>query len=578
MRITRVGRYLHIHCSTAHYPNLRTLPGFKRELEKGLIKAEPSRANLEHLLENFPAAKWESEDYLRIQKLESLEKSSIEEYNEFDFDFKLPPYQHQIEAFYRSADMPGFAYFMEMGTGKTKVLIDNIAYLWLKGKIEGALILAPNGVHEQFIEEQLEIHMPNFCDYISFSHASGGKVAWRKKYESFMDYKGPWCKILAINIEALSHNSGLQKGSQFLKSFDGRRKKVLIAVDESTRIKSRSSIRTKNAFKLRAPCSYARILSGSPITRGVEDLFNQFKFLSPNILGYTSYYTFKNRYCVVEQENHFVKTRKGALKEVEVEHIQDYKNMDELKRKVLPWCHRATKDECLDLPPKIYKNRFVPISDEQRKAYRELAREMEIELNGQYLSAAMAIVRLTKLQQILCGFLRMGDEKDYIFKKNPRLIAAQEWVEEAQGQVVIWARFTRDIDLLCEAFPGDHVRYDGKVNKTERKKAKEDFLAENKRIFIGKPASGGLGLNWLVGAHDVLYFSNSFDAEHRWQSEDRNHRMGTKKTVTYTDLVVPKSIDTYILTALRSKKDIATMVTEDIRDLLREVILRAKTL
>lgn len=571
MKIEAQGKRLVIRNCLNFKARLRAVPGFNKWEECDLI-LEASRANIEWLHAEFPAAEWSGQAGEVLDSLHAMKRREDESLNvplhidAGDHLFKTEPYRHQLEAWHRSKEMAVFGYFMEMGTGKTKVLIDNIAWLWHNNKIDGVLYLSPNGVHRQFIKSELPKHMPEDVQYTADFYASGGKAQEKRRRARFLSLKTEKLKILSANIESLSSSSGFGFCEAFLKSFTppgkGPVRRVMIVVDESTRIKNMNSNRTKAAFKLRVLCAYARILSGSPITRGVEDFYPQMSFLSTKILGYTSKYTFKNRYVITEK----------AGKDDQYEVVIGYQNLEELTTRLAPYVHRVTKEECLDLPPKLYIRREVAVSIEQKEAYNKLSKELELEFNEGHLTVTAAAAKIVKLQQILCGFVKLSDGKIVRFNNVPRLDEVYDIVSFTEGQLVIWARFTEDVDRLLELLKEwPCVRYDAKVSSEAKEKAKQDFLHKRARIFVGKAASGGIGINELVKASNVIYYSNSYDAEHRWQSEDRNHRLGMEGQTTYYDLVCPGSVDEDILSNLQAKKNIETLTISDLRKMLRTI-------
>lgn len=573
MKIESHGKRLLVHGALSFKARLRNIPGFNKWDEDGItFVCEPSRANIEWLQSEFPAADWVGEATSVLSSLSEMRKMEEQSLNvpkiidAGDHCFKTAPYRHQLEAWHRSKDMKVFGYFMEMGTGKTKVLIDNIAWLWHNEKIDGVLYLAPNGVHRQFVRTELPKHMPEDVAYVASFYSASAKSAEKVKLSKFISTAFDKLKVLSVNIESLSHRLGFAVADNFLRTFKPKGKgpvrRVMIVMDESTRIKNIQSNRTKSAFRLRVFCDYARILSGSPVTRGVEDLYPQMSFLSTKILGFTSKYTFKNRYVVTEK----------AGKDDQYEVVVGYENLDELSARLAPYVHRVTKEECLDLPPKLFIVREIAVSNEQRDAYNTLKRKLLLEFEEGQITIKAAAAKLVKLQQILCGFIKLDDGTIVRFKDVPRLDEVYDIVNFTEGQVVIWARFTEDVDRLLHLLKEwPCVRYDAKVSSEDKEKAKQDFFNKKARIWVGKAASGGIGINELVKASTVIYYSNSFDAEHRWQSEDRTHRIGIEKQTTYYDLVVPNSVDMEILSNLRAKKDIETLSIGDLRNMLKEI-------
>ena len=529
------------------------MPGRRRFIDKRRTRFELSTANIEYLKKELPDLVWGPEFDDRFAEINS-QREAAEKVRQlkalptegYTFEFKTKPHEHQRKAFFLGRDQRVFAYLMEMGTGKSKVLLDNIAHLWAEGKINGALIVAPNGVHRQWVREQIPTHMPEWVPYKALAYKPGTPSRVLREIRTLLEKDGR-LPILTMNVEAFQHPSGKIYAWEFLNNTA-----PLMAIDESTRIKTIGAKRTRTLIELGARAVYRRILSGSPVTKGVEDLFAQIKFLDPDVLGFSSFYTFRNMYCVM-----------GGF---DNKQVVGYQNLEDLTKKLDGISFRVTKDECLDLPPKIYKTVEVELSKMQRQLYDQLKENFFLEVNGEVVDVAEAIVRLLRFQQIVSGLLPDPEDPSKVVRipgENPRIEAVKDILEDVQGKTIVRARFREDIKWLNEALKMyNPVIYDGSVKSNDRDKAIESFMTDpNCRVFIGNQAAAGIGLN-LTAANTVIYYSNSFDAEHRWQSEDRCHRIGQLNHVTYIDLVAPKTIDRAIVRALRKKKNVADLVVD----------------
>ena len=208
-----------------------------------------------------------------------------------NYKFKTPPYKHQLTALEKSWNRETYAYFMEMGTGKTKVLIDNMAMLYDKGKIDGALIVAPKGVIGTWYNQEIPTHLPDHIEKMSVLWQSNITKGQSKKLGNLFQI-GEELQILIMNVEALSTVKGVNFASKFLLSHN-----ALMVVDESTTIKNPKAKRTKNILKLSKGAKYRRVLTGSPVTKNPLDLYSQCEFLDPYLLDFHSYYAFRNRYA-----------------------------------------------------------------------------------------------------------------------------------------------------------------------------------------------------------------------------------------------------------------------------------------
>lgn len=488
-----------------------------------------------------------------------------------DYIWKTDPYEHQREVFLRARDLPAFAYLMGMGTGKTKVTIDDAAYNYRKGVINCLVVVAPNGVHRNWVSREIPTHMPDWTNYRSAIWASTMKKAEGKKVESLLDHEFKGLRIITFNIEAFRDSTKCKAAllvRKLCNSFN-----VMLAIDESSKIKTPGAKRTRALITLGKQAVIKRILTGTPVTNGPLDIFSQFQFLG-NLLGFDNFYSFKHHFAEWEQERNF---KTGQRYEV----LKGYRNIEELISSIDTHGYRITKEECLDLPEKIYTTRYVEMTTVQRKAYNDLVERSLIELEGgEEMAVANVLTKALRLQQVLGGFL---PKEEYapataIEEKNARIDCMMDILEEAEGKVIIWARFRAELAAIEDALRKKYgkesvVSYHGGVAKDVREVNMDAFQDKESsvRFFVGQQHSGGYGLT-LHAATTVIYYSNDFSLEARLQSEDRAHRIGQHHSVLYVDIECLGTIDTKILEALRSKKSLADVVT---RDSIRLLLARA---
>ena len=474
-----------------------------------------------------------------------------------NYKFKTKPYGHQLDALEASWDKENFAYFMEMGTGKSKVLLDNAAILYDKGLINGLLLIAPKGVYKNWYDSEIPTHLPD--------HIAKKVVLWKtsdksKKQQDILNtlFKSETdLHILIMNVEAFSTDKGRLFASKFLRSH-----KSIVAIDESTTIKNPKAKRTKNILSLSPLAKYRRVMTGSPVTKNPLDLYTQCQFLDINHLGHESYYSFRNRYALMKSAN--ISGRSINL-------VVGYQNLGELSDKLKPFSYRVLKEDCLDLPDKIYMKREIQLTDEQNKLYKQMRQQALATLNGKTVTTMTALTQLMRLHQITCGHFS-ADDGTIQEVRNNRLSELIDVLEEVEGKAIIWAHYQHDVmnifKLLEEKYgPGSAVHYYGKTLPEQRDYAIKNFKNNDKvRFFIGTPQTGGYGIT-LVQANTVIYYSNGYDLEKRMQSEDRAHRIGQKSAVTYVDIIAQETVDTKIVKALRKKIDIASKVMgEELRD------------
>lgn len=466
-------------------------------------------------------------------------------------NFKTKPFDHQLQALGCSWDKKEFAYFMEMGTGKSKVLIDNIAMLYDSKKINAAVVIAPKGVYRNWERLEIPAHLPDHIEKrvtCWVAPSSRTKEDDKLMANLMKPYQG--LDIFLMNIEALSSKPATEFLARFLNSSN-----CLLAIDESTTIKSPTAGRTKNLVKIAKLASYRRILTGSPVTKNPLDLYSQCQFLNEDLLGFSSYYAYKARYAIEVRR---------SMSTHSFNHIVGFRNLDELSIKLGTFSFRVLKEDCLDLPPKIYTQRTVEMSKEQQKVYNDLATFAITQLNDEQLSVTNTMTMLLRLHQITCGYLPTDDGPVQPLE-NGRMSELLNVLEEIDGKAIIWANYRYsifDIEANLKKKFGDDsvVTYFGDTKDKDRQEIVKRFQDKESpvRFFVGNQQTGGYGLT-LTEASTVVYFSNNYDLEKRMQSEDRAHRIGQKNHVTYVDLICENTVDQNIVASLRNKIDLASM-------------------
>ena len=465
------------------------------------------------------------------------------------YKFKTKPYAHQMTALEKSWNKKVFALFMEMGTGKTKVAIDNMAMLYDNGKINGALIIAPKGVYKNWYSQEIPEHLPD--------HIKPTTVLWKslinktqqqeldKLFKPGLDFH-----ILVMNVEAFSTKKGVEFAGRFLNSHN-----TFMVIDESTTIKNPGAKRTKSIVGLGKYAKYRRILTGSPVTKSPLDLYKQCEFLDEYLLDHSSYYTFRTRYAVL---------RKAHFNGRSVEIVVGYKNLGELSEKLKPFSYRVLKDDCLDLPKKTFMKRVITLSAEQDKVYQQMKKMALAQLNGKMVTTASALTQLMRLHQITCGHFTADDGSIQTIKNN-RMSELTDLLDEVEGKAVIWAHYQYDVNEIVKAITKEYgeesvVTYYGLTPQEERQDNIKRFQEDEKcRFLVGTPQTGGYGIT-LTAASTMIYYSNGYDLEKRQQSEARIDRIGQEKPMTYIDIICEDTVDDRIVKALRKKINIATEI------------------
>ena len=455
------------------------------------------------------------------------------------YKYKTEPFKHQRQSLIEGAEPHNFAYFMEMGTGKTKVAIDNAAYLYQAQKIDYVFVIAPNSVYQNW-KKEIDIHCPEETNiYI-----------WKVSKDKTFKMDPNKLTFVLMNVEALSHSSGKKWLESKLQKHGMR---SMIILDESTSIKNLKASRTKAIIKIGQLARFKRILTGSPITKSPLDLFSQCAFLDKKLLGYENFTVFKSKYAVmynIERGGYSIQIPKY------------YVNLEELEFKLKNFSYRVRKKDCLDLPEKMYVQRYVDMPEEQRQAYDRLKITAMTIMQDEEVSYNNKLTELLKLQQVTNGFVKTDEGNIVDFKTNAKLKELMSIIEETQDKCIIWANYVHNIESikskLAETYGTDSVvSIYGKDSVEDRNQAVENFQNKDEyRFLVGNPTVGGYGLT-LTAAKYVIYFSNSYNLEVRQQSEDRAHRIGQKSQVTYIDIICRDTIDQMVLHNLENKIELS---------------------
>ena len=588
-----------------------------------------------------------------------------------DYKFKTDPFRHQEERFYKYRDKLVHAHLWEQRCGKSKISLDQAAYLNMKGRISGLLILAPCGVHLNWVRNEIPIHMPDYvgCDPVVWK--SDPNAEERRSLERLTKTTGFGMKALSMNLESLRTERGFEFARDFMMNY-----RTMMIVDEGSSIKNPAAIQTKKVLELAPLAPYRRLLNGTPVTQSPLDVFPQFAFLDWGIFG-SSYVAFRNKYAIVEMQGRMKGEVKKVLENVaatqgtypwgELQYsemkgvveagiqpvadgppiefyvkqkrktfyelrwrcgtvtgskgmmfqsgdtysvITGFRNLDEMKLRIEPHSDRVLKADCLDLPDKIYSKRYVELSKAQLQMYRELKRECVTQCAGREMTAALAITKLLRLQQIVGGFfvpdnINMGfpEADDWSQEEiencsvtmldggavaipgpNPRLDALMDDIENGMGgKGIVWARFKAEIIMIARALrekygPGSVAELYGDVKAETRQKAialfqqdewqmdgmRKIYAPNPLRFLVANPACKGVsrGQNFCAAEWE-WYYSNSFSLEDRLQSEDRAHSPGQNNNLSVVDAVASGTMDEKVIDTLRGKKNLADMVTGD---------------
>jgi hypothetical protein len=541
---------------------LKGMPGRNKWIDRNLA-FQPTGANIAFILQHFPDAEWTGgseilrDNWLSLKMKEENTRAEKHEdlVDESGYEYKTVPYAHQKQAFLLSRDRESFALFHEQGTGKTKTIIDTAAYLYEKGEIDTLIVLAKNGVHINWVLLEIPAHLPDRIPFMAaYYTADMPKSEYRSLFAGAETMTG-MLRMMTFHIEGMNADKAREMLTHWLEN-----SRAMVVIDESSRIKNHSAQRTKFIVKAGKLAKYRRIMTGTPVTSGIENLYTQFLFLDPKILGYESFYTFRNAFCIM-----------GGF---EGRSIVSYKNTEELIRIVDGHSHRVLKKDCLDLPPKVYRRSFFEMEGEQRKMYEAYRKNAIEELqhilgeeDGLKRAMEISIVRALRLHQIACH-MTPSEKPERLPGVNTRIVTLMEELEEyGDHKVIIWVRFRLDQREIASLLGARAVGYYGEIPEAQRPSNVHRFVNDEKVRYLVASSAAAYGLS--LPAAGAVYHSQTSSLDLRLQSEDRCH--GINRTVgpttTYTDLEAMEgkrsTVDRKIINTLRRQKSLADQITRD---------------
>lgn len=481
----------------------------------------------------------------------------------------------QAEALRRSDGRVNFAYFCQQGTGKSWMVLADAEREYGRGKIDGLVVVAPKGVDTNWHKVEIPTHLQAPHLVALYRQTAPSRKAVEALFTPRADGEMPPLRILLLNYEALGTEKGYALVKRFLTTV-----RCMMHLDESRRIKNPKALRTKRALSLRHLAVMRRIGTGTPVAVAPVDVFEQMEFLESGLLGTTSHRAFVAEYAELLDEHsplmRHIAARIGprarySLPQV-VAHdafgMPRWKNLDKLHKLLAPHSYRVLKSECLDLPPKIYKKRYFPLSTVMRAVYDKMKSEMRLELDENRVLTATQLALVLKLQQITSGFVHVDQGEPHRFlDADSRAQALREAVEDLPegSSFIVYARFREELKVIVKTLTDmkiNCVEYHGGTKDEERTANVAAFQARQARAFVAQPRSGGIGLT-LTAAETVIFYSNSRDWEEREQAEDRAHRKGTRGNVVYIDLIAEDTVDEDALRDFRRKAVMAGAVLGD---------------
>ncbi len=566
IRIHYEKKNFEISCKFYEKDVVAALPSRRYLKSRKIWKAPAVRANIDILL-RWKGIEWSPGAQLFLK--EYFEKKNIpKEPFPQGFPFKTEPREYQRKGLDKIYYLHNSALFMDPGTGKTKMAIDMAAARHMSGKIDQVVVIGLVSIKTNW-QEEIEKHCAApFDTHVLYTDKKG-----ITNFNKFNAGKG--FKWLILGSESLSSGKAYEMVEQFITKGN-----TMVIVDESTKIKNHKAIRTDRAISLgKMPNSHYRlIMTGTPLTQGVIDLFSQFEFLDTDIIGIGNYYAFRNTYCVM-----------GGFQKRQ---IFGYKNIPQLTSLLEPYVYQVRKREVLkELPAFTREVRKVTMTPEQTKLYQELKKNLRVMVDNKELTVTNVMNLQQRFAEITGGHISYETEnpdplkkesKPWVYerkrlKKSPKLDELISIVEDLPKDeaVIIWSPSIAEIKMitekLTETFKEEVGVLTGKASEKERQDIRTRFQAGSLRFIVGNPSVGGIGLN-LTAACYVIYYRRDFSLEINIQSEARVDRIGQTRAITYFDIVCEKTVDEYILEIINKKENLSEIIRSAFRNNPEKII------
>lgn len=461
---------------------------------------------------------------------------------------RFPPFEHQRRIV--NGAIPTFraegcaALLQDIGTGKTKTILDASAILYTLGDIDSLIVIPPKSLCGTW-RDQLEAHAAFPYSVITWDAQKSTTIKWAKQFYEVLQFEG--VRIFIVNVEAFSPPN--KKLSDCIEAWTSTHKTLGI-IDESTSIKSSEShrgvyisggigtikvgdrLKKVHLLGINSKLKYRAIMTGTEFTTSPLDVYQQFEFLRPGFLGFKSFYMFKCHYAIMVEKR--LATGKTYMD------VTGYRDLPELRKQMAPVTFRAKKEECLDLPDTIDEILYVDLSPEQVRVYTDLKKSMMTTLeSGELITVEQKMTLFGKFRQIVGGTL-IVDGNAQAFKDNPKLDMLVQELSDNEGQAIIWASFRQEITAICERLEkefgfGCTARYDGDTDDPEKEKNR--FLNKTARFFVANPKKGGQGLNLQYNTSVQYWYSFPVELEQWLQARGRTHRAGQTQKCVYRMLV-----------------------------------------
>lgn len=495
-------------------------------------------------------------------------------------EFKIPPFRHQVPALKFLILKESGALFMDMGTGKTYVAIMYMFHRFLEGKIKRALIVCPLSLFDHW-RSQIRTYAPTGDYEVTVIEGTKDEKLTLLSPDS-ADPEKLW--IVIANFEAIWGRAKKPKpsknGDETEKDGEVEAEEEtpsdplldayracgfdLIVADEAHKIKNAESKQSRALRAIAERSSYRVIMTGTPVTNKITDLFGEYLFMDPVWFG-DNFWAFQNTYCLFQEKEQKSTGRKFKI-------LVGQKNEARLEKILSASSFRVKKSDCMDLPPQLYQLRTVEMTPEQQEAHQSM-RDLLIKIvdkAGSPVDVQNNLTKTIRQRQITSGFLPLEGGGVRYFDPNPKLGELLQVAEQLVGvkPFLVWTAFLEDVHMihqsLTDAFGLRVGRIYGDVPREERTRQIQ-MLKDGKLDCLDiqiQTAALGLDLSFVDTS---MYYSNTYNWSDRDQSESRTHRRGAEKheSVLYIDFACKNSVDRLVLSAFRRKKSLAEYLYEN---------------
>lgn len=563
----KTGRFV-IHSPFWALNLMRNIPNRKFEKAKGNAWTAPAiRANIEYLSKSMPTGvTFTNNARIKIHDAQNQPKVADEPFPS-RYKFKREPLEHQMNALHFGYTKEFVALFMDMRTGKTKVIIDRAMALFEDKKLDRIVVIPLRTLRKNW---ENAFHNDANMVKVDLLHLDASKP---KEFDKFNGCDDGRLKVLLVGIESLSAGKAIDLVLSFCLG------QTMAVVDESDTIKNHQSIRSNNMYLIRQRCKYRVIMTGTPISQGPMDFYAQFEFLNPDIFGVGDFYSFRNRYAVM-----------GGFEDKEV---IGYKNMDELTELAKPYVYQVQYKDVFDSPPAVYEVRSVPMTEEQKIIYKRIKKDNTIRNSDGNIKLVVQNVleKMLRLHEVCGGFWaeridtgkfkitedKFGQIKKPIYKydhhriegKMPKLDECVKVLTEdyKDDQGIVWVVHSAELHMIAEELSkhGSVGVLHGGVSEDDRNKLDADFRAGRVKWIVANPTTGGRGYTFDA-AYVMVNYTSSQNLIHRLQSLERATSGSKTRPVVIVDIVVENSVDELYLESLNNKQGVADFVRDQIRN------------